>query len=274
MFDPNGNYRSISIEIHYNNPQNLEGLVDSSGFRIYYSVQPREIQAAWLLLGDPATLMEGQPIEDGLTKYSFTCASDCSSTILGSESVTVLAESLHMHKTGIRMTNELVRNGEVANFGAVDVFEFEQQGSFKVQQGQYEIFPGDAFRTTCYYRDGTKFGFSSQEEMCVAFLLYYPAKRVDFGSFGSFQWACMYGIDSLPICKEELEIQALESVEGLGRRFGTSSKCTTGPPNVANNAPSNDTAATGSEEQTDSAHKKEFLVVMNLLLLVGAVMSL
>lgn len=134
MFDPNGNLRSIGIEIHYNNPEILEGLVDTSGFRVYYSNQPRQIEAAWLTVGDPATLMAGQPIEEGLTNYTFTCASDCTDNVLGSDSVTVMIESLHMHKTGIRMTNELIRNGEVVNLGAVDVFEFQQQGSFNVQQ--------------------------------------------------------------------------------------------------------------------------------------------
>jgi Copper type II ascorbate-dependent monooxygenase, C-terminal domain len=269
MFDPNGNFRSIAIEIHYNNPEMLEGLVDSSGFRIYYSTQPREIEAAWLVVGDPATLMDGQPIEDGLTNYTFSCASDCTENILGSDSVTVMVESLHMHKTGIRMTNELIRNGEVVNSAAVDVFEFRQQGSFKVQQEQYKILPGDSFRTTCYYRDGTKFGYSSQEEMCVSFLLYYPAKRIDFGSFGSLPWSCYYGIDSLPTCKEELEFQTIESVEGLGRRFGTPSQCMTG-----SNEAGTGTTLTGSEDQTDSAHKKSFLVIMNVLLVVCAFLSM
>jgi hypothetical protein len=219
--------------------------------------------------------MEGQPIGSGLTKYSFSCASDCSTTTLGSESVTVIGESLHMHQTGVRMTNELIRNGEVANVGYVDVFEFKQQGSFAVQQDQYKILPGDAFRTTCYYRNGTKFGYSSQEEMCVVFLLYYPAKRIDFGSFGSFPWTCMYGIDFMPTCKEELEIQTLDGVEGLGRRFGTASQCMRGP-NEANETTSNDSAtpSIGSEEQPDSAHKTNFLDILNFLLVVCAVLSL
>jgi hypothetical protein len=276
LFDPNGNFRSIGIEIHFNNPQNVEGLVDSSGFRVYYSTQPREIEAAFLSIGDPATLMEGHVIADGLTTYSFSCASDCSQEVLGSESVTVFAESLHMHKTGVRMTNELIRNGEVVNMGVVDVYEFEQQGSFKVQQDQYQILPGDSFRTTCYYRDGTKFGYSSSEEMCVAFLMYYPAKRIDVGIFGSFPWSCVYGIDSLPVCKEELEFETLESVEDLGRRFGTPSQCMT-TSNEGNDTPSNDTAATPteSEGQTDSAaYKADFLVWMNLLLVVCVVLLL
>jgi Copper type II ascorbate-dependent monooxygenase, C-terminal domain len=272
LFDPNGNFRSIVVEIHYNNPELLEGLVDSSGFRIYYSAQPREIEAAWLSVGDPVTLMNGQPIEDGLTEYTFTCGGDCSSTVLGSESVTVLAESLHMHKSGVRMTNELIRDGEVANMGAVDVFEFDQQGSFRVQQEPYEIMSGDAFRTTCYYRDGTAFGLGSQEEMCVAFLLYYPAKKLDFGAFGSFPWSCIYGIDSLPVCKEEMEFQTLGDEADLGRGFGTSpTQCMDMQTDVEQETPSSDTGTspTGSDEQTDAASKISF-VALSILMIAAA----
>ena len=32
-------------------------------------------------------------------------------------------------------------------------------------QQPYELLPGDGFRTTCYYRDGGKFGLDSDEEM-------------------------------------------------------------------------------------------------------------
>jgi Copper type II ascorbate-dependent monooxygenase, C-terminal domain len=295
MFDPNGNFRSIALEIHYNNPETLEGLVDTSGFRIYYSTQPREIEAAWLMVGDPDTLLDGQPIEDGLTNFTFSCASDCTENILGSDSVTVMIEYLHMHKSGIRMTNELIRNGEVANLAVVEVFEFHQQGSFQVQQGQYKILPGDSFRTSCYYRDGTKFGFSSQEEMCVALLLYYPAKRINLGSFGSLPWSCMYGIDFYPTCKEELEFQTIESVESLGRRFGNPSQCMTGSHEAGNgtisagsqdqtdsgtiSAGSQDqtdsgTTSAGSEDQTDSAHEKNFLVILNVLMVVCTFLSM
>jgi Copper type II ascorbate-dependent monooxygenase, C-terminal domain len=223
LFRPESQFRSIVVEIHYNNPALVPGMMDSSGFRFYYTAVPREIEAAWLQLGDPLTLLRGTPIEDGLTKYSFSCGGSCSSLVLADgEPVTVISETLHMHQTGVRMTNELIRDGEVVKTGKVDVFEFDAQGSFLVQQTNFQVQPGDSFRTTCYYRDGTAFGMSSQEEMCIAFYLYYPARQLDFGAFGSFPWFCAYGIDELPVCNEEMEVTALTSVEDLGRTFGTS----------------------------------------------------
>ena len=103
--------------------------------------------------------------------------------------------------------------------GAVDVFEFDQQGSFRVPQEPFEIQPGDGFRTTCYYRDGTTFGYSSQEEMCQAYLLYYPAKQISYG-VQKFPWICLYGTGT-SICEEQVETTDLLTEMELGRVFGT-----------------------------------------------------
>jgi hypothetical protein len=221
LFGPGSQFRSISIQTHYNNPNKVPNLLDSSGMRLYYTVIPREIEAAWLQIADPFTLLSGTAIASGLTQYSFSCGGECSSFVLEGEPVTVIAEGLHMHQTGVRMTNELIRDGEVVNFAAVEVFDVEQQGIFRVPQPDFQILPGDSFRTTCYYRDGAKFGLSSQEEMCIAYMLYYPAKQLDFGEFGAFPWFCTHGIEELPVCKEEIEVFSLTSEEGLGRMFGS-----------------------------------------------------
>ncbi len=253
LFGPGSQFRSISIQIHCNNPNKVPNLLDSSGMRLYYTVTPREIEAAWISIGDPLDQLSGVAIGDGLTQYSFTCGGDCSSFVLADgEPVTVIAEGLHMHQTGVRMTNELIRDGEVVNFAAVDVYEFEQQGTFMVPQRDYQILPGDSFRTTCYYRDATAFGLSSQEEMCVAFLLYYPAKQLDFGDFGVFPWYCITGIEELPVCKEELEFMSLTSEEGLGRMFGSA------PTNCSANVDVvGEDGGSGEEEASDIEDEEE-----------------
>lgn len=120
-----------------------------------------------------------------------------------------------MHQTGVRMTNEVIRNNNVVHESKVDVFEFDQQGGFSVPQVPYQIQAGDAFRTSCYYRDGNDFGLSSQEEMCVAFVMYYPAKRAF-----NFPWICAHGMP-FPVCGEELVSKDLSSDKELNRSFGT-----------------------------------------------------
>mmetsp|Transcript_4381 Transcript_4381/g.10303 ORF Transcript_4381/g.10303 Transcript_4381/m.10303 type:complete len:599 (-) Transcript_4381:246-2042(-) len=220
LFEAN-NRRAIFIEIHYNNPDLVAGQMDSSGLRFYYINGERSERAAVLELGDPTLSLYGQQINNGLTQYEFSCPGACSRGVLQQESVTVLAEYLHMHQTGVRMTNEVIRDNEIVHKSKVDVFEFDQQGAFLVQQETFEVKPGDEFRTSCYYRDGAEFGLSSKEEMCIAYVMYYPAK-----SALGFPWMCPYGL-GVPICSQELGQFDVEDVQGLDRVFGTSNgKCT------------------------------------------------
>ena len=79
--------------------------------------------------------------------------------------------------------------------------------------------PGDSFRTTCFYRDGSKFGLGSQEEMCIGYITYYPAKQLM-----GIPFICPYhDIEEFSFCKQEVENTDLDSVEDLGRTFGQSS---------------------------------------------------
>jgi hypothetical protein len=164
----NDKQQALSIEIHYNNPGLLSNQIDSSGIRFFYSERARTHSAAILELGDPLVAKAGSSIDKGLTRYDFECPGVCSSSFLAGSEVTVVAEYLHMHQTGVRMTNKVIRNFEVYHEALVDVFEFDQQGAHRVQQDSYQIKPGDSFKTSCYYRDGSKFGLGSDDEMCIA----------------------------------------------------------------------------------------------------------
>ncbi|KAL3782149.1 hypothetical protein ACHAW5_010250 [Stephanodiscus triporus] len=218
LFDDE-NKQAISVEIHYHNPSLLSGTKDSSGIRFYYANNERTHRAGILEIGDPWIELYDTKINDGLTQYSFTCPGECSSTFLAQEGVTILAESLHMHKTGVRMTNEVIRGGEVFHKAVVDVYDFDQQGSFQTPQEAYQLLPGDSFRTTCYYKDGSKFGIGSEDEMCIAFIWYYPAR-----SLLGMPWICPHGIPDYGTgCSTELEFVDLDSDDDLGRSFGVSS---------------------------------------------------
>ncbi|CAJ1960438.1 unnamed protein product [Cylindrotheca closterium] len=233
--------QAISIEIHYNNPELVQGELDSSGLRFFYINGEREQRAAILELGDPTVSLFGETISDGLTQYEFSCPSACSSAVLQQQGVTVFGEYLHMHQTGVRMTNDVIRDNEVVHTSKVDVFEFDQQGAFLVQQEPYEVKPGDAFRTSCYYRDGAEFGLSSQEEMCIAYVLYYPAQEA-----GGFPWMCPYGI-GFPICDQQLVPSDLQNnIQALNRVFGTPSDTCAGGGSVDPTDPPTDPTANNS----------------------------
>jgi hypothetical protein len=113
-------FNSFMMEIHYNNPDRVEGMVDSSGVRFYYTTQPREFEMGILQLGDPYIRLLGAPVGNGLSSHSFSCSSGCSLEALQGQSVTVIREHLHMHQSGTRIVNEQIRGGEVIRAGALD----------------------------------------------------------------------------------------------------------------------------------------------------------
>jgi Copper type II ascorbate-dependent monooxygenase, C-terminal domain len=156
-----------------------------------------------------------------LAKHSFNCKSGCSSYFLN-ESVTVISEHLHMHKSGLSMKNLQKRNGEEIRSGEVQYWDFNQQGNLGVIQQPFIIEPGDSFQTICNYHatEGQVFGLGSSQEMCIAFLYYYPRKVVSM-SFGDMPFTCSIGLgDSIPGCGVEWTSSELTGIDQIGRSFG------------------------------------------------------
>ena len=121
------------------------------------------------------------------------------------------------------MTNEVVRGDDVVHSSSVDVYDFEQQGGYHVPQDSFELLPGDSFRTTCYYRDGDRFGLDSDEEMCITYVMYYPVLELQ-----DYTWVCPYTDSELITsvgCAQELEFSDIANDDNLGRTFGTPNEC-------------------------------------------------
>ena len=210
-----GEAQSFMLEIHYNNPNLISGAIDNSGVRFYYTEEPREHAMGILQLGDPFVALYDTPVGEGISEHTFECQGGCSALALD-EPVTVLREYINMHATGTRMTNQQRRMGEIVHNGIADMFDFNQQGSQPVQQSPFQIRPGDAFTTRCTYngKSDTVFGLSSQQEMCIAFLFYFPRQTL----FGQFPWICAYGLgENLPQCDTQ---QTVRQLDGAGRAFG------------------------------------------------------
>lgn len=212
-------FKNFRLETHYNNPWLDTGILDSSGVRLHYTSQKREHDAGILMLGDPGISLYGQAA--GPATHIFTCPASCSANTLNS-SITVIRENLHMHQAGLTMSNNQIRDGQVIRSNAhVDYFDFDQQGGYAVQQEPFQIYPADSFQTTCQYlTDNTTFGISSQEEMCVAFLLYYPRQKRSLFGFEA-PYLCGYDIP-IPDCASDYERVTIQSETELERTFGTS----------------------------------------------------
>ena len=200
----------------------------------------------------------------------FDCPSTCSSNSL-QQPVTVFREHLHMHRTGASMINTHFRNGEVLREGAVEYWDFEQQGNLAVVQQPFELQPGDAFRTTCNYdaSDGVVFGLGSQDEMCVGFFYYFP--RTSTASF----LFCGIGFDPFaPGCGVDYSVTS--DFSELDRSFGPApATCeleTGAPPTSAPDSGSNEdppTLSTDGGSETAAPPPAEAVNVSAAYLKVG-----
>ena len=223
-FNGVGEANSFQIEVHYNNVALDEGVIDSSGVSFHWTTAPREVEMGIFQTGDPFVSLNSDPVGNGITKHTFDCPSSCSQDAFGGLDVpvTVFGESLHMHQTGVQMINEQIRSGEVVHSATVGYWDFDQSGSDTVVQEAFVVEPGDSFRTSCYYEtnDDTRFGIGSQEEMCIAFLVYYPRVKMQlFGGFVQLPWVCGHDIP-LEHCEATYEKDILASSAELGRTFG------------------------------------------------------
>lgn len=241
---PTGGFQSFSLQIHYNNPGLDKNISDSSGVRMYYTSKKRQFDLGIFQIGDPFVRLEGQSVSAnrGLAQHNFGCSENCSSSYF-LEPVTVIREHLHMHKTGVSATNAQIRNGKVVRQGTVQFWDFKQQGNLAVAQPPFDIQPGDSFRTLCDYdaNNGQVFGLGSQQEMCIAFLYYYPRQMASTADFGPLPVMCGLGVgDLLPGCEVTyVETANFTQVSQLGRTFGsTPSTCPIDAPSSPASAPS------------------------------------
>jgi len=72
-----GGYTSVAVQTHYNNVDGDEGVIDSSGIRIYYTEDMRPMDMGVLALGDPGVNLEGKPIFEGKSTIAFECPGSC-----------------------------------------------------------------------------------------------------------------------------------------------------------------------------------------------------
>mmetsp|Transcript_46416 Transcript_46416/g.77142 ORF Transcript_46416/g.77142 Transcript_46416/m.77142 type:complete len:668 (-) Transcript_46416:45-2048(-) len=171
----------VLLEIHYDNPNEIEGIVDSSGVRIYWTDELREQDAAMLTVGAPydSTFIPGDM--DVTVLNSFYGAPQCTlnSEIDPSQSVHAFAGLLHAHTIGTAIKFRHIReNVELRPLLQNEQYDFNYQQYVGLPQ-EVDIFPGDEFVCECYYKTNRVYptygGESTQDEMCACLVYYYPA---------------------------------------------------------------------------------------------------
>jgi hypothetical protein len=174
-------YEYVMFETHYNNPEGLEGETDAATFTFLYSDEPVETEIGTLTLGD--LQVSGWFLEPGkdLVAHSTVCTPECTNQ-WPSEGITAFSVFHHMHYRGRNTRVQIIRDGkEIAPLSSLRDFEYGYQ--FSKGLNQIQLLPGDKLITTCEYdtskdTEPVPGGQSSQEEMCFAWVDYYPANGI------------------------------------------------------------------------------------------------
>ncbi|CAI5527452.1 unnamed protein product [Closterium sp. Naga37s-1] len=171
------------LQVHLNNPDLRADIVDNSGFYLRIAEPPRPTDAGIMLTGpvDYTSLIRIPPSMPSWTQTT-TCPSACTAAVLRNASgVTVIGSGLHLHMLGRQLYTEAYRGGKkVAEIDRLDYYDSNSQQVQPIYP-HYQLLPGDELKTTCVWdsssrSQATPGGPSTSDEMCVDYLIYYPAR--------------------------------------------------------------------------------------------------
>ncbi|GFH49968.1 hypothetical protein CTEN210_06444 [Chaetoceros tenuissimus] len=167
------------LEIHYDNPRGLTGKVDASGIKVTSvpksAVSGQGYQSAgYLWAGSDLPNMK---IPAG--RSAFQISAECTYNKLPSSGVTVFSYFLHGHQILKKIWTEVERPGqETFDLACNGKYDFDLQETVAYKEPK-KLYPSDILTTHCVYDSSertsvTNGGDASDDEMCIAFYLYYP----------------------------------------------------------------------------------------------------
>ena len=206
----------VMLVVHYNNEEMRSDYVDSSGMKFYYTTNKPQYTGSVVLVGQ-VVMSETFFIPPGLPKATVApyCSSHCTDAGIPSGGSTVFSVFLHSHTAGISIRLRQFRNGhDLGYIVQNDHYDFNYQDYIRPLKN-VTILPGDSLQTECVYDTSkrtklTMGGLSTTDEMCVAFLVVYPATSLRYCSSEIFS-------DSLSALTKEAESQ------GWGNYYGNDS---------------------------------------------------
>lgn len=166
------------METHYNNPT-LDTFWDMSGIRWYYTDVLREMEMGFVELGLSVTPFQMVPPKQTSFTSVAICPAACTENGFPEDGINVFTGFLHSHLLGRKMKLRLIRNGvEEPWFLNDEHYDFDFQESRPFTQFK-KIYRGDVLILECTMDSTEKSGITvggwgTNDEMCLAFLSYYP----------------------------------------------------------------------------------------------------
>ncbi|CAL8107981.1 unnamed protein product [Orchesella dallaii] len=178
------------LEIHYDNPKLLENQTFVTGGRLLYTDNLRKIEAGLLTVAHSTHVTLTIPPNQENYIVAGQCGSECTDWGIPDENgIQVFNSLLHSHLSGQKIKLRHFRGEEELPW-----FDFDDHYDFNFQQSKplietKQILKKDHLTVECTYNNKWNNGsivvggLSTREEMCMAFLWYYP--KLDFETCGS-----------------------------------------------------------------------------------------
>ena len=173
----------VMLEIHYNNPEHLSNMMDTSGIRLYYTHHLRPVDAGIIEIGLEYTDKNSIP-PGSIMELDGYCVSECTRASLPRYGIKVFASQLHTHLTGVASWTRHIRGGlELPELNRDNHYSPHFQEIRRLPR-TVTVFPGDALIHVCRYNtmdrsNITLGGFGIRDEMCVNYMHYYPKTNLE-----------------------------------------------------------------------------------------------
>ncbi|EFN73526.1 Tyramine beta-hydroxylase [Camponotus floridanus] len=169
----------VMLEVHYNNPELHQGIIDSSGIRFVLTKSLRKYDAGVIELGLEYTDKMAIPAGQEAFTLSGHCIAECTGVGLPQSGIHIFGSQLHTHLTGTKVITRHVRDGEELPPLNYDNHYSTHFQEIRLLPKPVTVLPGDSLITMCTYntikRDNvTLGGFAISDEMCVNYIHYYP----------------------------------------------------------------------------------------------------
>ncbi|KAI5712495.1 hypothetical protein M8J75_008771 [Diaphorina citri] len=168
----------MMLEVHYDNPT-LRKATFSTGLKIHYTNQLRPNDGGVFISGVAVSPLQIIPPRQSEYKTAGYCDNACTDSVFPSTGVKVTSVVLHSHLAGRKIKLRQIRHGrELPPIVQDDQYDFNYQQVRRLPS-EVTIYPGDQLITECTYQtlnrpQPTMGGYSTKQEMCLAFITYYP----------------------------------------------------------------------------------------------------
>eukprot|EP00479_Gromia_sphaerica_P005002 TRINITY_DN1595_c0_g1_i5.p1 TRINITY_DN1595_c0_g1~~TRINITY_DN1595_c0_g1_i5.p1 ORF type:complete len:309 (-),score=70.07 TRINITY_DN1595_c0_g1_i5:256-1182(-) len=177
-----GTGRHLIFQMHSNNPRQMPGERDTSGFRVYYTEELREFDTAGITTGLSASSRAiSLPPQQPNINLQSECPEQCLAQAGGP--VTVYQINWHMHQTGKSVYLSHVRDGVELRRLGINHWDYNWQGNHKYEE--FEVLPTDRLITYCNFdtsgrTEPTYGGEGTQDEMCFVWIGVYANPGIGF----------------------------------------------------------------------------------------------